>query len=154
MRKVLLTIFSGCTFKVYQTMNADTHPLSEPTFYRIQKILCVGIVEVCKDLLQEYREELFNKLAQNQLNWVAALNGAWAHRGWKSRQHTFIVRAVLQNKVVCAIILRKKHVVKCKTNLGTYEEKTVLEGNYFGTSKGMEGEAFILALDEIKDSGL
>ena len=74
--------------------------------------------------------------------WVAQLNGAWGHRGWKARHHSFLVRNTVVNKVVSAIVLTKTHVVLVNAEDGRQVEKPVHKGNYFGTSKGMEGEAF------------
>ena len=76
---------------------------------------------------------------------MAQLDGAWAHRGWKSRHHTFLIRDIEGNKVVCCVVLFKRHMLK---------DRVVQPGNYEGTSKGMESEAFKIALKELDDSGL
>ena len=56
-RAVLLALIAGSTYRTYETMNASNpEAMSQPTFYRIQKILCGGIVSCCKQVLAEYRE--------------------------------------------------------------------------------------------------
>jgi hypothetical protein len=86
---------------------------------------------------------------------VASADGAWSHRGWRARQHTYLVRDFGGNTVVCCVVLRKDHIVSIlDPKSGNWVEKNRAEGNYIGTSKGMEGEAFSLAMDQIQDSGL
>ena len=154
-RQVLLVLLAGSTYTAYETMNAaNQNRVSKTTFYRIQELLCGGIISCCKQALAEYQIELAARLESNAMKWVAQLNGAWSHRGWKARHHTFLVRDKDDNKVVSAITLTKKHVASVKSKDGKKIEKEVHLGNYFGTSKGMEGEAFILALKELEESGL
>lgn len=154
-RDVLLTLISGSTYTVYSILKSPSdHPMAESTFYRIQHAICNGLVQVCQDILREYRESLCQELLSTGRKWVAQLNGAWSHRGWTARHHTFLVRAKDQNKVACAVVLTKKHVALVPSPGGVQIEKEVHAGNYLGTSRGMEGEAFVLALQELKDSDL
>ena len=154
-RAVLLVLLAGSTYSVYETMNAgNQRRVTQPTFYRIQRLLCRGIVTFCKQILAEHRSRLATSLQTSNKSWNAQLNGAWSHRGWKARHHTFLVRDKDDNKVVSAITLTKKHVALVKSKDGKKIEKEVHLGNYFGTSKGMEGEAFILALKELEESNL
>jgi hypothetical protein len=154
-RQVLLVLLAGSTYTAYETMNAaNQNRVSKTTFYRIQELLCGGIISCCKQALAEYRIELAARLESNAMTWVAQLNGAWSHRGWKARHHTFVIRNIDENRVVCAVVLTKKHVGLVSGSDGSKVEKELHLGNYFGTSKGMEGEAFILALDELRDANL
>ncbi len=154
-RAVLLVLLAGSTYSVYETMNAgNQRRVTQPTFYRIQGLLFPGTVTCCKQILAEYRSELASSLQNSNKSWNAQLNGAWSHRGWKARHHTFLVRDKDDNKVVSAITLTKKHVALVKSKDGKKIEKEVHLGNYFGTWKGTEGEAFILALKELEESGL
>ena len=154
-RQVLLVLLAGSTYTVYETMNAaNPKRMSKTTFYRIQELLCSGIVSCCKQVLTEYRNELAARLGSSGMIWAAQLNGAWSHRGWKARHHSFIIRNVEDDKVVCAVVLTKKHVGLVTGSDGSKVEKELHLGNYFGTSKGMEGEAFILALEELREANL
>jgi hypothetical protein len=154
-RDVLLVLLSGSTYTVYSTIKSpNVHQMAESTFYRIQKALCDGLVKVCQDILRDSRESICAQLQATNSKWVAQLNGAWSHRGWTARHHTFLVRAKDQNKVVSAIVLTKKHVAFVQSPGGIQIEKEVHTGNYVGTSKGMEGEAFVLALKELEESDL
>ena len=104
--------------------------------------------------MKEYREYLRIQLDATDATWVAQLNGAWSHRGWKARHHSFLVRAKNEDKVVSAVVLTKKHVAMVRGHGGVQAEQVVHEGNYFGTSKGMEGEAAIKAFEELKEANL
>ena len=72
----------------------------------------------------------------------------------KARHHSFIIRSIQENVVICAIVLTKSHVAMVKAANNTTIQTEVHSGNYVGTSKGMEGEAFILSLEQLRQSGL
>lgn len=154
-RDMLLVLLSGSTYTSYSMLKSpELSPMAESTFYRIQQALCAGVVRVCQDILREERSSLLQELVSRDGKWVAQLNGAWSHRGWTARHHTFLVRAKDQNKVVSAVVRTKKHVSYVRNAGGAMAEKVVHDGNYIGTSKGMEGEAFILALQDLRESDL
>ena len=153
-RQTLLVLLAGSTYQQYRLVNASRAVVPESTFYKIQRILCDGIVECCQNILKQFREHMRIQLDEENRSWVAQLNSAWSHRGWKARQHSFLIRAKDENKVVCAVILTKKHVAMVQQAGGEMVEKVVHQGNYFGTSKGMEGEAAIIAVQELKESRL
>jgi hypothetical protein len=155
LRKVILILLAGSSYTQYNIMCADdVNKLSESKFYEVQKLVAKGIVACCQDLLKEGRVKLKNNLQKNGESWVASLNGAWSHTGWNARHHSFLIRAQKENIVVCAIVLTKKHVALVKRPDLEQEEILVHEGNYFGTSKGMEGEAFIAAISQLRESEL
>ncbi len=155
LRKVLLVLLAGSTYAALHIIDSpDINLMAGSTFYAIQKFICQGIVNCCNDVLEKRRVALREELTELGTKWVASMNGAWSHRGWSARQHTFIIRAEDQNEVICAIVLTKKHVALINAPEGEQEEKVVHEGNYFGTSKGMEGEAFIVAIQQLRETGL
>lgn len=85
--------------------------------------------------------------------WRAQLNGAWSHRGFKARHHTYMVRDFDRNNCVSAIVLYKDWK-KTIVHSDTSTTETTLPGNYFGTSKGMEPVAFDMALKEMREDGI
>jgi Mutator-like transposase/Ulp1 protease family, C-terminal catalytic domain len=160
LRKVLLVLLAGSSYKSLSIIDSCDGVMAESTFYRIQRFVCQGIADCCSGILKEGRVELKEKLDAKEKEkegsgkWVASLNGAWSHRGWSARQHSFLIRGKDENMVVCAVVLTKKHVALVNSGNEGKEERIVHEGNYFGTSKGMEGEAFIKAVEELKEDGL
>ena len=82
--------------------------------------------------------------------WKAQLNGAWSHRGYKAKHHTYMVRDFHSNRCVCEIVLTKEWKKVMTFRDGTTKEVTI-PGNYFGTSKGMEPVAFDLALKQLRE---
>jgi rRNA maturation protein Rpf1 len=153
-RDVLLVLLAGSTYTTYQILRSAEGVMAESTFYRIQKFVAQGLVDCCQAVLKQQRQAFAAKLEESGSEWVASMNGAWSHRGWTARQHSFVIRAKDQNKIVCAVVLTKKHVAMVKGPDGSTREATVHEGNYFGTSKGMEGEAFIKAIAELRADDL
>ena len=85
--------------------------------------------------------------------WKAQLNGAWSHRGFKAKHHTYMVRDFDSNLCVCAIVLTKEWKKVMTFADGSTKEVTI-PGNYFGTSKGMEPVAFDLALKQLREDNL
>ena len=153
-RDVLLVLLAGSSYTTYQILKSADGPMAESTFYRIQKFVAQGVVDCCQALLKDERQRFAAELERSNMQWVASMNGAWSHRGWTGRQHSFIIRAKDQNKIVAAVVLTKKHVAIVRGLDGSSREATVHEGNYFGTSKGMEGEAFIQAIAQLRADDL
>jgi hypothetical protein len=153
-RDVLLVLLAGYSYTTYQILRSVEGVMAEATFYRIQKFVAQGIVDCCQAVLKQQHQTFAAELEESDLEWAASMNGAWSHHGWSARQHSFIIRAKDQNKIVCAVVLTKKHVAIVRGPDSTTREATVHEGNYFGTSKGMEGEAFIKAIAELRTDDL
>ncbi len=145
MRTVLKILLSGSTqqqYSIIQAGEADKVPKS--TFYAIQKVICSVIVRVTEDALEEERKCMRREFESGQrTEWHAVCNGAWSHRGWTARQHTFQIRDHARQTVVCSIVLTKSHYVYEKAGVGEpVVAVPVYEGNYVGSSRAMENEAF------------
>jgi hypothetical protein len=56
--------------------------------------------------------------------------------------------------VLSNVVLTKNHYMYSRGNDGGIVSSVVREGNYFGTSKGMEQEAFRITLEELRNSSL
>ena len=144
---VLCTLLAGCTYQQQAKCNSwRAKSVSKSYFYEIQRFLCDAISNMAYKYFAGFRFKLRDELMVKKIKrWLAQMDGAWAHRGWKSRHHTFLIRDIEGNKVVCCVVLFKRHMLK---------DRVVQPGNYEGTSKGMESEAFKIALKELDDSGL
>jgi hypothetical protein len=75
------------------------------------------------------------------------LNGGWSHRGYKARQMTFVVKDFSNNTVLCCIPLRKRRQIRVNNKLVVVDP-----GNFVGSSKNMELRAFLVALNELRES--
>ena len=154
-RQVLQVLLAGSTYAQYKgTVPANTDVISETQFYRIQKVLVHAIMATSAEYFDAFRRQMAADLKAHGLKWVAAADGAWSHRGWRARHHTYLVRDFKENSVVCCVVLKKDHIVSIQDDNGKWVEKNCEPGNYVGTSKGMEGEAFVVAMDQIADAGL
>lgn len=127
LRIVLLALIGGLTFT--QHSYSTPTPLPEATWYRYQNILIPAIMEAGTQYFKEFRQ-----LKKEKGEWRAQLNGAWSHRGFKARHHSYLVRDHDHNHVVSCIILKKDHVLQVTRRDGTVGE-VKFSGNYFGTSK-------------------
>jgi len=157
MRTVLKILLSGSTQQQYSIMQAgESDRVPKSTFYTIQKVICSVIVRVSEDALEEERQNMRREFASGErTEWQAVCNGAWSHRGWTARHHTFQIRDHAQQRVVCSIVLTKSHYVYEKAGIGEPVVATpVYEGNYVGSSRAMENEAFETALTQLRDAGL
>ena len=153
-RKVLLVLLAGSTYSQYGTIGADGDLISKSQFYRIQKVLVHAIMATSDEYFDAFRRQMATDLNAHGLKWVASADGAWSHRGWRARHHTYLVRDFKENSVVCCVVLKKDHIVHILDGDGQWVVKNCKPGNYMGTSKGMEGEAFVVAMDQIVDAGL
>jgi hypothetical protein len=157
MRAVLKILLSGSTQQQYSIMQAgESDRVPKSTFYTIQKVICSVIVRVSEDALELERQSMRREFESgDRTEWQAVCNGAWSHRGWTARHHTFQIRDHAQQKVVCSIVLTKSHYVYEKAGIGEPVVATpVYEGNYVGSSRAMENEAFETALTQLRDAGL
>jgi hypothetical protein len=157
MRTVLKILLSGSTQQQYSIMQAgESDKVPKSTFYTIQKVICSVIVRITEDALEEERQSMRREFESgSRTEWQAVCNGAWSHRGWTARHHTFQIRDHAQQTVVCSIVLTKSHYVYEKAGVGEPVVATlVYEGNYVGSSRAMENEAFETALKQLREAGL
>eukprot|EP01128_Nolandella_sp_AFSM9_P009953 TRINITY_DN6674_c0_g1_i1.p1 TRINITY_DN6674_c0_g1~~TRINITY_DN6674_c0_g1_i1.p1 ORF type:complete len:315 (-),score=33.78 TRINITY_DN6674_c0_g1_i1:465-1277(-) len=147
METVFVALLGGNTYTTYRYAAKD--PISESTWYRYQNHLLPSIVNAASEVLKETR----TKMREAGGKWKAQLNGAWSHRGFKARHHTYMVRNFDGNNCVSAIVLRKDWKKQIVHADGTITDIT-LPGNYIGTSKGMEPVAFDMALKELREDGI
>jgi hypothetical protein len=157
MRTVLKILLSGSTHQQYSIMQAgESDRVPKATFYTIQKVICSVIVRVSEDVLEEERQKMRREFESGERDeWQAVCNGAWSHRGWTARHHTFQIRDHAQQRVVCSIVLTKSHYVYEKAGIGEPVVATpIYEGNYVGSSRAMENEAFETALEQLREAGL
>jgi len=155
MRQVLQVLLAGSTYAQYKAMvPAGIGVISETQFFKIQRVLIHAIMATSKEYFDAFRKQMADDLKERGDKWVASADGAWSHRGWRARQHTYLVRDFSQNTVVCCVVLKKDHIVSIQDESGNWVEKSRAPGNYVGTSKGMEGEAFAVAMQELTSSGL
>jgi hypothetical protein len=157
MRTVLKILLSGSTHQQYSIMQAgESDRVPKATFYTIQKVICSVIVRVSEDVLEEERQKMRREFESGERDeWQAVCNGAWSHRGWTARHHTFQIRDHAQQRVVCSIVLTKSHYVYEKAGIGEPVVATpIYEGNYVGSSRAMENEAFETALKQLREAGL
>ena len=138
--------------------------MSEATWFKLQKLVCEAIEAMGASYFRTYRKKLKNDLDKGEMDFlVLALNGAWTHKGYKSRMCSFIVREVNLNEVVVLITLQKENKMLISVSEDSSENndeiiikeyKVVKDGNYKGTSKGMEGAAMEIAVEQLNESGL
>ena len=121
----------------------------EKQWYRYQNYLLPAIVRAANNILRNTRKAM----AEKGEGWKAQLNGAWSHRGYKAKHHTYMVRDFDSNLCVCAIVLTKDWN-KVMTFRDGSTKKVTIPGNYFGTSKGMEPVAFDMALKQLREDNL
>lgn len=155
--EVLMNFLSGGTEKSYCVARShDPRRVRRSTYYSIQKLLCSVLEEAKEKSLSDLRKSMLADFESGQRHsWEAALNGAWSHAGWTARQHTFQIRDVHSNRVVCSIVLAKSHYYYTKEEVGGEVVATpVYEGNYIGSSRAMENEAFLMALEQLRADGL
>jgi hypothetical protein len=157
MRTVLKILLSGSTQQQYSIMQAgESVKVPKSTFYTIQKVICSVIVRVSEDALEEERQNMSREFESGErTEWQAVCNGAWSHRGWTARHHTFQIRDHARQRVICSIVLSKSHYMYEKAGVGEPVVATaVYEGNYVGSSRAMENEAFESALVQLREAGL
>jgi hypothetical protein len=156
MRTVVKVLLSGATQQQYSILQAGELKIAKSTFYAIQKLICAGIVRVTEACLEEERRVMRRAFELGErTEWQAACNGAWSHRGWTARHHTFQVRDNETQTVVCSIVLAKSHYTYSKAGVGEPVVATaVYDGNYVGSSRAMENEAFEMALAQLRAAGL
>ncbi len=156
MRTVVKVLLSGATQQQYSILQAGELKVAKSTFYAIQKLVCGGIVRITEECLEEERRVMRCAFELGErTEWHAACNGAWSHRGWTARHHTFQIRDNETQTVICSIVLAKSHYTYSKAGVGEPVVATaVYDGNYVGSSRAMENEAFELALAQLRAAGL
>jgi hypothetical protein len=155
-RTVLLTLLSGATYTQYSIMNASSQGiLSSSSFYMIQSALVRRILDAGHAYFSGVREAFAAELRKRNAGWSAQANGAWSHRGWKARMHTYQLRDNETGILLCSVVLQKSHYYYHKAHRGgPTTTTTVFEGNYVGTSAGMESVAFQQALEQLRQADL
>ena len=158
---VLLNLLGGNSYELYkcavrgQVSAADM--LKETTWYRRQKEVLLAIEEVAAHYFSQVRARCLQRLLRSGESLRVQLNGAWTHRGHKANMHSFLVKDFDQQIVLVIVVLQREHRYTYFEDTGGGKKAAthvVTEGNYVGTSKGMEGEAFERALQQLGDSGL
>lgn len=157
LRTVLKVLLSGATQQQYSIMNSgDASRVPKSTFYTTQRLICPAVVRVLEESLLQVRVQMAEDFQNGvRAEWHAVVNGAWSHRGWVARHHTFQVRDHDTGLVVCSVVLVKSHYVYSKSGVGEDVVATaVFEGNYVGSSRAMENEALEIALGQLREAGL
>jgi hypothetical protein len=157
LRTVLKVLLSGATQQQYSIMNSgDASRVPKSTFYTTQRLICPAVVRVLEESLLQVRVQMAEAFKRGErTEWHAVVNGAWSHRGWVARHHTFQVRDHDTGLVVCSVVLVKSHYVYSKSAVGEDVVATaVFEGNYVGSSRAMENEALGIALGQLREAGL
>jgi len=142
----LLLLVSGATYVVRDLLVAahgDFH-LSEASYYRMQGEVCQAIEAECDAIIAEERASIRGSGEK----WEATLDGGWSHRGFRATHHCFVVLNHLTGRVVAVKVLSKSVAMRRRSGV-----ETVFNGNYEGSSKGMEGAAFDAVLAELDDAG-
>jgi hypothetical protein len=137
---VVLCLVQGKTFDDLATFLPG---VSKTNFYRTQRSILSGAI-LC---LEEHFAAVRHSLASSDRRFKLMLNGGWSHRGFKARQMTFIVKDFFDNTVLCCIPLRKRRQIRVKNRVVLVDP-----GNFVGSSKNMELRAFLVALQQLRDS--
>lgn len=151
MEGVLMSFLGGNTWTSYSFIG----DVPKSTYLRYEKLVCQAVEQLIRD---EFKSTC-NKIKEENYNLYLASNGAWTHRGWKSRASSYILRiekatdqsghSVELDPVFLVINLKKE--LSYVTPKGA---SVKIEGNYSGSSRGMELHALDLALSLLKAEGI
>lgn len=148
--EVLLSFIGGQTFRSYSWLG--TIPAS--TYKRYQKIVAQAIVSIIETDFIQLAQEV---KSQNVQLWVAS-NGAWSHRGWRSKAHSYLIRierSIVQDidhplpPILLLINLSKKH-----SWIRPNGKIVEIPGNFEGSSKAMENEALRRGISKLRSAGI
>ncbi|KAL6057869.1 hypothetical protein QOT17_015218 [Balamuthia mandrillaris] len=145
---VASVVLSGGTWGSYSNERRTqglTH-MCWTTWSRAEKM----VWNVVKHLAKETFDEQATKYVEvSNVLLTLAGDGAWSHR--RNANHgVYSIVDTSNNKVLYQVVLSKD---KARV-LQSGKEVTVVEGNYEGTSKGMEAEGFRRAIDWLEEKKL
>ena len=146
LRDVLVASLTGHTYKQYKTSKIlySQSYLCKDAYYRTQNYVWKAVVELWGEISDDFQDEI---LERDDDSSIMALDFAWAHRNQRSHAGELVVMDWETHLPIMVLTLQKQRYLL---------KKLIVEQNYKygGTSKGMEGFAVGLALDQMHAKGL
>ena len=145
--KIMAAFIGGVPFAKFSFVNFD---ISHSMYYRYQQHIGSALVQLADEEFNDY----LRVILENKLGLHLASNGAWSHRGYRAKHHSFLIRvekAVLPDGtsfpapsiLLCICLMKDHYIVK-------QDKEIKMSGNYSGSSKRMEVEALKLAIEKMK----
>jgi hypothetical protein len=142
---VISNIMAGIDYEKYrmQQVMEGTIPMSKDTWYSHTERVYQAIIEVA----EQKEEEDLQRLRTAGQPVVFCADASWSHRKlrYDANQSWWVLMNTDDNQIVLAIVLMKSRWEK--GNL-------VFEGNYVGSSGGMEGASLEMGIARLKAAGL
>ena len=146
LRDVLIASLTGLTYKQYKTGKVlRSHPyLHKASYYKHQGYVWKSVVELWGEVSDDFQNEILQREDESS---VMALDFAWAHRNFRSHAGELVIMDWATHKPIMVITMQKQRYLL---------KKLIVEANfaYGGTSKGMEGYAVGIGLDQLQAKGL
>jgi hypothetical protein len=142
---VITNVMAGIDYEKYrmQQVMGGTMPMSKDTWYSHSERVYQAII----DIAEKKEEEELQRLRTAGQPVVFCADASWSHRKlrYDANQSWWVLMNTDDNQIVLAIVLMKSRWEK--GNL-------VFEGNYVGSSGGMEGAALEKGIARLKAAGL
>jgi hypothetical protein len=160
LQRIVATILALMTGHSQRALTYVTHAhdggFTRPTADRYMKLLCPAVVEAAKTNLQTTRVDFRRNLGA-QGKYSASFDCGWRTRGAHAYGGTGDIisfpRTAGERPVrLASAVLQRRHLIRVMYSDGSKREVVIGADNHDGTSRGMEGEAFNLCLDDLKVS--
>jgi hypothetical protein len=158
LQRVVQTILALMTGHSQKTLTYFTHALDagfkRTTADRYMQLLCPAVVEAAKESLKATRVDFRQRLGPEG-KYSASFDGGWRTRGMHAYGGsgdivTFPRKAEERPVRLASAVLQRPHIIRVTLADGSKREVVIGADNHEGTSRGMEGEAFNLCLDDLK----
>jgi hypothetical protein len=158
LQRVVATILALMTGHSQKTLTYFTHSqdggFTRTTADRYMQLLCPAVVEAAKASLKATRVEFKHRIGPNG-KYSASFDGGWRTRGAHAYGGSgdiisFPRKADERPVRLASAVLQRPHLIRVTLADGSKKELVIGADNHEGTSRGMEGEAFNLCLDDLK----
>lgn len=142
-RDIVASVMAGIDYERYrlqEVMKGGT-PVSKDTWYAHQSTVYNSIIQIAGSKEVEYLQML--RATGQRL--VFCADAAWSHRGYEANQCCWLLLNAENKQIALAVILTKSRWEK---------GQEVHQGNYKGSSGGMEGMAMERGIARLKENGL
>ena len=119
----------------------DTFMPSKGMWTRISQRVAGAMVDVANVSMERARQLVAAAFLKSGKLATIAMDMGWSTRGWHARFGSMPI-------IVSGLDVIIDHIVLCKTS--TVGDALKMQGNYMGSSKGMEGRAVNLTLGRLK----
>jgi hypothetical protein len=158
LQRVVATILVLMTGHSQKTLTYFTHSqdggFTRTTADRYMQLLCPAVVEAAKASLKATRVEFKHRIGPNG-KYSASFDCGWRTRGAHayggSGDIISMPRKADERPVrLASAVLQRPHLIRVTLADGSKKEVIIGADNHEGTSRGMEGQAFNLCLDDLK----